>query len=572
MIETLPPDASTILDWGWDRFEPYYAELLTTDLSRDNLHEFLGRWSRVHDLVTETEHRLTVARTANTADEEADARFKRYLDEVYSRVQQEEQKLKEKLVATGLEPHGLEVGLKKVRAQIELYRNENVPLLADDQKLALEYQEVVGGQTIEWEGRELPLPMVAPIYQDTDRSVREEAWRRASRRQLADKSRLDELWQKMLDVRLKMAKNAGFSDYRQFRWRQLLRFDYTPDHNLRFHKAVKEVVVPAYQRILKHRRESLGLPALRPWDLRVDPQDRQALKPFQDADDFTRGTSRIFNNVAPQLGHHFDTMVERYLLDLESRKNKGPGGYCTSFPAAHEPFIFMNAAGTNMDVQTLLHEGGHAFHVFESAHLPYYQQREVPIEFAEVASMSMELLAAPYLDSDEGGFYTTADAARARIEALERMIQVWISVTQTDEFQHWVYTQVSEPADGAHCDREWSELYREYVPSEIDWSGLEPDLADGWRRILHIFVVPFYVIEYAIAQLAAVQLWAQAREDQAAAVKRYRTALSLGGTKSLPHLYAAVGAKFDFGEETLGPAVELIESTLAELRPIAEAG
>jgi oligoendopeptidase F len=472
--------------------------------------------------------------------------------------------LKQKLLASALTPKGFEIPLLKLRADADLYREENLSLLAQEQKLSAEYDRIVGAQTVRWHGEELPIPKVRLLYQETNRELREEAWRLAISRQMADRDAINQLWLRFLEVRVELARNAGLPDYREYRWRQLLRFDYSPQDNKVFHQAVQEIVVPATDRILERRRRCLGLEGLRPWDLEVDPLARPPLRPFSGTPELVEGVGRIFDQVDPQLGQYFAWMRDGSLLDLESRKNKAPGGYCSTFSAAKEPFIFMNAAGSHNDVQTLFHEGGHAFHVFETRHLPYGQQRSVGSEFAEVASMSMELLAAPYLSRERGGFYSRRDATRARIEHLESIILLWGRLAYTDAFQHWVYENPDAARDPEECDSRWAALYAQYLPS-IDWSGFEAEMAAGWQRILHIHVVPFYVIEYSMAQLAAVQVWARALSDQREAVARYRRALSLGGTRSLPDLYQAVGASFDFGAHALKPAVDLIERTIESL-------
>lgn len=561
----LPSTAAEMLDWSWGDFQPWYDDLLSMDVSAETVDAFLREWSRVSDLVDELENRLYVAKTVDTADSEAEARFNRYLDGVYPKAQEAEQQLKQKLLQSGLEPPGFEIPLRKMRTQAELFREQNVPLLAEEQKLGMEYDEIIGSQTITWKGVELPLPRVLPIYQDTDRSVREDAWRLSNSRQLQDRGRINDLWQRFLDLRLRLAENAGLADYREYRWRQLLRFDYSPEDNKRFHEAVKEVVVPAAVRIHERRQRDLEVSSLRPWDLYVDRKGRPALRPFAETAELEQGVSGMFHRLDPQLGQYFDLMVEDSLLDLDSRKNKAPGGYCTAFRAVQSPFIFMNAAGTHSDVQTLLHESGHAFHVFETRHLPYAQQKSVGHEFAEVASMSMELLAAPNLREDRGGFYSPADAARARIEHLESIILLWVRLMYVDAFQHWVYENPNSAADPDDCDRQWTTIYAEYMPV-LDWDGLEDELQTGWHKVLHIHEVPFYIIEYAMAQMAAVQLWAQARKDPSEAVDRYRKGLSLGGTRSLPELFGAVGAEFDFSTRTLGPAVQLIEEAIEELQ------
>jgi oligoendopeptidase F len=318
-------------------------------------------------------------------------------------------------------------------------------------------------------------------------------------------------------------------------------------------------------RIYEHRRKALGLETLRPWDLSVDISGQPPLRPYQTLDEFKQKSSAIFHQVDPVLGGYFDTINREDLLDIENRKNKGPGAYCADLPATRRPFVFENAVGLHADVQTLLHESGHAFHVFESLSLPYLQQKDVPMEFAEVASMGMELLASPYLTSDFGGFYTQAQAARARIEHLEKCITFWPYMAVVDAFQHWVYENPDKALDSANCDACWADQWGRFMHG-VDWSGLDDVMVTGWHRKLHIFHVPFYYIEYGLAQLGAAQVWANALKDQAGAVRSYRKALSLGVTVTLPELYRTAGARLAFDAETLGQSVKLMESTINDLR------
>jgi oligoendopeptidase F len=368
----------------------------------------------------------------------------------------------------------------------------------------------------------------------------------------------------MLSLRGQLAANAGRPDYRAYRWQDLLRFDYSPTDCLSFHAAIEEVAVPAARRILQRRKASLGVDRLRPWDLDVDPFNRPPLRPYQEVGQLIAGVASIFHQVDPQLGAHFDTMVRENLLDLENRKNKAPGGYCTSFPVARRPFIFMNGVGLHDDVQTLLHEGGHSFHVFESDPISLIQLQNVPSEFAEVASMGMEMLAGPYLAQPAGGFYTPADAARARIEYIEGGLLFWPYMAVVDAFQHWAYENPAQAAHAEACDATWTALWLRFMP-EVDWSGLEDVRASGWQRKEHIFGYPFYYVEYGLAQLGAAQVWRNALSDQPGAVAAYRRALALGGSVPLPDLFQAAGAHLAFDAGTLRAAVTLMEAKISEL-------
>jgi oligoendopeptidase F len=567
MTPAYPATVSELLAWTWPEIAPHYADLAAQSLTAASVGPWLSAWSRLAEHVHDLQERLYVATTVNTADHEAQTRYQRYLDETFPAVRAADQQLKEKLLASGLEPAGMAVPLRNLRAEADLFRAENLPLLAEVEKLNTRYDQLIGAQTVAWDGEEVTLTQLLPVLQSPDRARREAAWRATAERQLADRAAINAQWRDYLTLRRQIARNAGFGDdYRAYRWREMLRFDYTPDDCGRFHNAIAEVVVPAAQRIYERRRQRLGLPALRPWDLDVDPLGRTPLRPFEDVADLTARGGHIFHAVDPELGACFDIMRAEDLLDLDNRKHKAPGAYCSAFYVTRRPFIFMNAAGLHNDVNTLLHEAGHSFHVFETARLPYYHQLTVPNEFAEVASMSMELLAAPCLAAEGGGFYSPADAARARAEHLETSLLFWPYMAVVDAFQHWVYAHPDDAADPAQCDAQWAALWQRFRPG-VDWTGLEDVRDTGWHRKLHIHLAPFYYVEYGLAQLGAVQVWANAFHDQPAALRAYRAALALGGTAPLPILFQTAGARFAFDAAALRQAVDLMESTIAHLDP-----
>lgn len=564
MFHDLLRDATTTLDWPWSGFEPYYTDLIRRPLAPETVPVFLSDWTALSELVDETHSRLHVAITKNTADKEAEAHYYRFLDDIYPKAEEAEQKLKTRLLGQATIPPGFEIPLLKMRVDADLFREQNLPLKTQEQKLCNQYDKIMGGQTVQWEGNEVTIVQLRPVYQSQDRELRERAWRLAAERQLRDREAIGDLWRRFMDLRVTMAANAGYDDYRSFRWKEYHRFDYGPEDCKAFHKAIEEVVVPAAARVAERRRKRLGVSCLRPWDMEVDPHGQPPLTPFRSVEEFQSGVSSVFHQVDGRLAGYFDTMVSEGLLDLDNRKNKAPGGYCTEFAVVKRPFIFMNAVGIHDDVQTLLHESGHAFHAFERSHLPYYQQRHVGMEFSEVASMAMELLASPYLARENGGFYERSDAARAIIEHLERSIRFWPYMAVVDAFQHWVYEHPDEAKDPEKCDDQWTQLWKRFI-TWIDWTGLDEELMIGWQLKLHIHTVPFYYIEYGLAQLGAVQVWGNALKDQAGAVAAYRDALTLGGTVALPDLFARAGARFAFDATTLKYAVDLMEQTTKSL-------
>jgi oligoendopeptidase F len=562
MNSSLPDNANLFLDWSWSQIEPFFKSLTAQSLDENTIAEWLTDWSELSKLLDEAYWRLYDATAADTADQGVEGKYKHFLDEIRPRAKAAEQKLKEKLLASEIVPAGYEVPLRNLRAQVDLFREANLPLLSEDKKLAVEYDKLIGDQTVMWAGEELTLPQLQPVYQKSDRMLRENAWRLVAERQLADREKINALWVEFLDLRRTIAANADLPDYRAYRWRELLRFDYTPQDCFQFHQAIADVVVPAATSVYEKRRHRLDLSSLRPWDLTVDPFGKSPLKPFSTSRELESKTSNIFHQVDPQLGENFEIMRDEGLLDLENRKNKAPGGFCSHYQSSERPFILMNAVGIHEDVQTLLHEGGHAFHVFECGHLPYFFL-DVPAEFAEVASMSMELLAAPYLTDDRGGFYSSEQAARARIQFLESILLFWPYMAVVDAFQQWVYENHLAAMDTANCDVQWGLLWERFMPG-VNWGGLESELMTGWQRKIHIFSDPLYYVEYGLAQLGAVQVWRNSISDRAGAIAEYRKALSLGSSVTLPQLYSATGAEFTFDTETLQQAVDLIQKTISE--------
>ncbi len=571
---TLPASGAEFSVWTWEQVQPYYNDLLARPLTAENVDQWLADWSALGSLMDEANTYFTIATTTNTADEETAARYTAFLDGLMPQVMEAEQRVKQKLIASGLEPEGFAVPLRKLRTDATLFREENVPLIAKLRKLSLDYDKISGARTVTWEGEEIPWVQLWAVLEDPDRDKRERAWRASRACIIEDTPALAALWREMLRVRTQIARNAGFDNFRSYRWQQLYRFDYTPDDAKRFDASIEEVVVPVVERIERERQRQLGVPTLRHWDSYVDPLGRPALKPYTTIEELETKTSNVFRNVDPQFAEYFEIMRREKLLDLDVRKNKAAGGYSLAYAVTMRPFIFTNATGTHDDVQTLLHEGGHAFNSFEMAHLPYIQQRQeqmLPAEFAEVASMGMELLGGRYLSEEYGGFYNEVQAARARVDHMKGSLTFWPYMAMIDLLQHWVYEHADEAADIERCDDYWATLVDRYWP-HFDWSGLEQEKRTYWHHQLHVFQDPFYYVEYGIAQLGAVQVWANQQRDSQGAVAAYRKALTLGGAATLPEMYATAGAKFAFDAETLRAAVSLLEASIAQLEPLAAQG
>lgn len=576
MFDTLPTDARSVMAWEWAEFQPYYDALAARTVDATTVDAWLRDWSTLASLLREAGSRLSLEHDLDTRDAEAERRYFRYIETIAPPADRAEQVLREKLLATGIEPDGMAVPLRGMRAQVALFREENLPLLVEDQKLGSRYDTIQGAQTVQWEGQEMPARRLRTVFEEPDRARREAAWRTMHGRMLEDREALDGVWTELFALRRRIAANAGLPDYRAYAWQAYRRFDYTPDDCQRFQDAIEATCVPAATRRYEQHRARLGLDRLRPWDLTdgqfgrpANPPGQPPLTPYDDPRELMAKSAAIFRLLDPALGAYYDTMVAENLMDIDNRTGKAPGGYCTYFPTAQRPFIYMNAVGVHDDVQTMLHEAGHAFHAFASSGLPYVQQLRAPMEFCEVASMAMELLAAPYMATGDDPLYTEAEAVQARTAHLDQMLFFWPYMAVVDAFQHWAYESPAEAIDPRRCDAEWTRLFRRFIPG-IDWTGLEDVLATGWHRKLHIFTVPFYYVEYGLAALGAAQVWQSSLADQPAAIARYRSALALGGTATLPELFAAAGARFAFDVGTVGDVVANIEQAIAELEGAAE--
>jgi oligoendopeptidase F len=556
---------------GWADIEPWYERLATGPL--DDVEAWLGEWSRFEELLGEAHSAALVAYTCDTGDADKEAAQLRFSRDIGPRAREQNVRLGRRLLDTGHSTPALEPMLRRVRNQDRLFREENVPLFGELATLSTAWQRLAGSLTASWEGHEVPLPALRVHQASADRAVRERAYRTHMDAVLRTRDQVAEIFDEQVRLRQRVARNAGFDDYRDYAHAEKNRFDYTAADCERFHDSVERTVVPAVLRILDARRERMGLDALRPWDAVdgmlgvADPLGRPPLRPFAEIDTLATRAQAVFDRVHPVFGGYFGTMRSEGLLDLESRPGKAPGGYCTTLPFRRRPFIFMNATGMDSDVRTLLHEGGHAFHSFEAfASQPLQFLRRAGAEMAEVGSMSMELLAAPYLGRDAGGFYGPEEVRRSRASHLQGVLFGLAHVAAVDAFQHWIYTS-DEGLDRDARDRQWLALSERFKPG-VDWSGLA-DQADQrvarWLAQPHFFIHPFYYIEYGIAQLGALQVWRNSLHDQAGAVAAYRHGLALGATRSLPDLYAAVGARLVFDAAAMGELVALVEEHLAEL-------
>lgn len=545
-----------------ERIGAFFEQLEAREVStREQLEELILDWDELSAFLSDCKVSAYIDMTSDTRNPEYDARYRRIVERVVPLVEERGFRLEHKVLdspAAGLLGEEYTVFLRDLRAEVELYREENIPLLTEELKLVQEFEKIAGDQKAEFRGRSCTLAQLRRFFEEPDRDTREEAWRAHAEAQLADAAALDALFDRLFEVRQRIARNAGCVNYREYRFRKLKRFDYTPEDCFALHAAVERHVVPLVQEHQEQRKRQLGISRLRPWDLAVDPTGSPPPRPFESVERLQEGCARIFHRLDGELGDYFREMIESHLLDLENRPAKGPGGYMDVLADRRVPFIFMNAVGIKRDVETLLHEGGHAFNYYLARELPLSAYHMPPHEFAEVGSMAMELLARPYL----GEFYAGEELDRLLDDQLRLRLSLFPRMALVDAFQHWLYTAPAPDAAARHA--KWAQLDQRFHPG-IDWSGLERYREIGWQ-FLHVFTQPFYYIEYAIALLASLRIWLRSLEEEREALEAYKRALALGGSRPLPELFRVAGAEFAFDESTVRSVMEATAEQLAAPR------
>jgi oligoendopeptidase F len=557
------PDDYTITNW--ENLEPYFKNLSEREInSRVDLENWLKDMSELESIVSEDSCWRQIKMTCDTENKQLEESFTFFVMEIQPKIQPYADLLNRKLVASPftkeLDQQKFFTYLRGVKNSIEIFREENIPLFAELGVMGQQYGAISAKMTVMVNEKEYTLQQAAKFLESKDRKLREEVYRKIQERRIADKDKLNELYTGLVKKRNQVAINAGFKNYRDYKFVELGRFDYTKEDCYQFHESVREHILPLVDLIYRNKRKKLGLDPLRPWDIEAEPEGIEPLHPFTSADELIAKTVADFNELNPFFGDCLLTMKKMGRLDLESRKGKAPGGYNCPLLETGAPFIFMNAAGQMGDVTTMVHEGGHAIHSFLTHNLELSSFKEYPMEIAEVASMAMELFS---MDHWHVFFENKNDLQRAREHQLERVISVFPWIATIDKFQHWVY----EHPDHGLEERasKWMEILLEFSPREIDFSGLETYRQSGWQRQLHLFEVPFYYIEYGIAQLGAIGLWMQYKENKEHALENYIRALSLGGTKTLPELYKAAGLEFNFSGDYIKRLMDFVGKELEEI-------
>ena len=549
----------------WELLEPYFLQLLNQPLNnKSDLEQWLKNSSELEAIVSEDACWRQVRMTCDTENKQLEEAFNYFYMEIAPKMQPYADKLNRKLVecpfSKELDAERYFTYLRTIKKSIELFREENIPIMAELNVMQQQFGQIAGKMTVEVNGKEYTLQQAGKFLESPDRKLREEVYFKVQNRRYQDRDVLNELFNQLVEKRHRIALNTGFSNYRDYKFKELGRFDYSAQDCFNFHEAVKLHIIPLVKIIYEAQRKAIGVDVLRPWDMDAEPEGIQPLQPFSNGKELTDKTIECFEQLNPFFADCLKKMNELKRFDLDSRKGKAPGGYNMPLAETGAPFIFMNAAGTLDDVTTMVHEGGHAVHSFLTHDLELTGFKEYGAEIAEVASMAMELFSMEHWTI----FFKDADELRrAKFKQLERVLTILPWIARVDAFQHWIYENPAHTIEERGA--KWISLANEYSTGMIDYSGLEQFRPYEWQRQLHLFEVPFYYIEYGIAQLGAIGLWMQFKQDQQYALNNYIKALSLGGTKTLPQLYEAAGLRFDFSPDYIKTLMDFVKTEMDNL-------
>jgi oligoendopeptidase F len=547
---------------AWEIIEPYFTQLLNREINSSvELEDWLKDRSELDAFLSEDLAWRYVRMTCDTENKDLEAAYLFFVTEIEPKISPLNNQLNKKLFDSDFfdtlnnDPTYF-IYLRGVKKEIELFREENVPLFAQIATESQKYGAIIGSLSVIIEGKELTLQQASNYLKNPDRKKREDAFAKINEKRLAKSAELDELFDKLISLRHQVAINAGFANFRDYMFAAMGRFDYTPQDCFAFHDAIQKEVMPLVKQFAEQRKKELGYD-LRPWDMDVDTKNREALEPFTSGKDLLDKTVRCFRKVDDYFAWCIETMDNMERLDLESRKGKAPGGYNYPMAETGVPFIFMNAASSTRDVETMVHEGGHAVHSFLSKDLALAAFKSFPSEVAELASMSMELIS--YEGQNE--FYPNEeDFNRAKEEHLEGIIKILPWIATIDKFQHWIYTHPTHTVEERKAY--WLALGKEFGTGMVDWSGYELAQAYTWQKQLHLFEVPFYYIEYGMAQLGALAVWRNYLKDKTKAVQQYKEALSLGYTKTIGEIYKTAGIEFNFSDKYIKELIQFVKINL----------
>lgn len=550
---------------SWIKLAPYFDDLITRKIeSVRELENWLIDRSELEAVLEEELAWRYIKMNIDTTNEELANSFSFFVTEIEPKIapyiNEFNIKLINNTIINQLDQSNYFIYLRGIQNQIKLFREINIPLNAKLQEDAQKYGAISAEMTIAYEGQELTLQQASNYLKNTDRRVRENVFELIDARRLQDENNLNKLYTELIALRHKVAQNADFENYRDYRFVSLGRFDYDKQDCFDFHDAIAQVVVPVTHMFDVKRKKLLGLSMLKPWDMAVDPFGKPALKPFETGQELLDKTIVIFNRINPYFGACLSTMKEMNYIDLESKQGKAPGGFNYPLHEMGVPFIFMNSVGSQRDLVTMVHEGGHAIHSFLTRDLLLTGFKDMPSEVAELASMSMELITMDYWDE----FYKDKqELKRAKKEQLEKSLETLNWVAAIDKFQHWVYENPTHSINQRYLT--WKNIMSEFGSNQVDWSENELSLATLWQKQLHLFEVPFYYIEYGMAQLGAIAVWRNYKNNPEKAIEQYMNALKLGYTKSIKEIYLAAGIEFNFTRKYVQELVNFVQDELSKL-------
>ena len=549
---------------SWESIRSYYELLEQTEFSsKQDVVSWLYNRSELESVLEEEMAWRYILMNCDTANQSYADSFQIFVSQIQPEIQKSSNNLDKKLLSSQflneIEDEFF-TAIRDVKNRELLFREENIPIIADLQQQEQEYGVLNSKMTITIDGQEKTLQQAAVYLKNTDRTVRETVFTQISNRRLQDELALQNLLSSLIQKRHTLAINAGYENYRDYKLQELGRFDYTKQDCFDFHTAIQKSVPKIVANVLQRRKEKLKLSQLKPWDLEVDVDNKPALVPFTDTQDFIAKSIACFTEIKPQYGEFLKTMYDNNYMDLESRIGKAPGGFNYPLYESNMPFIFMNSAGTLRDVETLMHEGGHAIHSFLSAHLPLVEFKSLPSEVAELASMSMELIS---MEHWQHFFTNSDDLVRAKRAQLEGIISVlsWIAIV--DKFQHRLYEKPNHSIEERSAI--WMNILSEFETNVVDWSGWEHARLSSWQKQLHIFEVPFYYIEYGIAQLGAIAMWKQYKQNPKQTLENYEAFLKCGYTVTIPEIYAKAGIQFSFSSEYVTELLNFVKEELEKL-------
>lgn len=540
---------SSELSFTWENLKPYFDNLLSREIeSKADLMQWLNDRSELNAVLEEEFAWRYIRMNIDTTNKNLQESFQFFVEKVNPEIAPFENKLNQKLYDSDykkeLTEDGFPILLRSVANQIELFREENIPLFTKLESESQKYGAISAGLSIVYNGEEFTLQAAAKFLKNTNREIREEVYYLIQNRRFEEVEKLDNLFNELVELRQQVAQNADFENYRDYMFKSMGRFDYSVADCEAFHESIKKHLVPLLKEVTEKRKKMLGLETLKPWDLSVDINLQEPLKPFDSGEELLEKTIVCFDKIDPFFGECLREMNRKKHLDLESKKGKAPGGFNYPLYESGYPFIYMNAVGSFRDIVTMIHEGGHAIHSVLSHELDLVDFKGLTSEIAELASMSMELIS---MDNWDVFFDNEADLKRAKRDQLIDILGTLPWVATIDKFQHWIYTHKNHTVE--ERNNYWLELTEEFSSGEVDWTGAEKFKASQWQRQLHLYEVPFYYIEYGMAQLGAVALWRNYKKDPKKTIQRYKNALSLGYTKSIGEIYEAAGIKFDFSNE-----------------------